>query len=177
MDEAFWGTVTSLGDPVIWSLIVIVLIFVHFLMERKVIRFRNSDKYRRVLKNFLLLIVPTLFLALLSSEALKMFFQVPRPCIPCPAAGCNPFCLSSYSFPSGHSATMTSIATALFLLLRKRKRYLVIFVFPIAIGLSRLALGVHTVFDVAGGFALGLLVTVLVWKMRKSIYKWEDEVL
>lgn len=177
MSEIFWGTVTYLGDPVIWSSFVILLVLIHYLMDKKYIKFRNSESYRKMLKNFLLLIVPTLFLALFGAEVLKLVFQVPRPCMPCPGEGCNPFCLETFSFPSGHTSTMTGVASALFLLFGRRKRYLLVFIFPVLIGVSRIALGVHTVFDVLAGFAVGLIVTLIVWKNRKSIYKWEDEII
>jgi membrane-associated phospholipid phosphatase len=177
MYELFWGTVTNLGDPILWSSAVIILVVVHYLLDKKILKFRNSEKHKKRLKNFLLLIIPTLFLALFGAEILKIIFQVPRPCIPCPAPDCNPFCLQTFSFPSGHTSTMTGVATAIFLLFGARKRYLPVFIFPILIGASRMALGVHTIFDVTAGFVIGLLVTYVVWNNRTSIYKWEDEVL
>ncbi len=177
MNDLFWGAVTYTGDPVLWSSIVIILVAVHYFLDRKYIKFSSSEKHRKMLKNFLLLIIPTLFISLFGAEALKLIFQIPRPCLPCPAPDCNPFCLESFSFPSGHMSTMTGVATAIFLLMRSRKRYLPIYIFPALVGISRVALGVHTIVDVIGGFAVGLAVTFIVWKNRTSIYKWEDEVI
>jgi membrane-associated phospholipid phosphatase len=50
-----------------------------------------------------------------------------------------------------------------------------VFAFPVLNGISRLVLGVHTIIDVIGAFVLGLSVTLIVWRFRKSIYRWEDE--
>ena len=72
---------------------------------------------------------------------------------------------------------MTGVATAIFLLLGNRKKYLLIYIFPILIGVSRIALGVHTIVDVIVGFGFGVAVTFIVWKNRTSIYRWEDEVI
>ncbi len=172
----FWGAVTTLGGPVLWAGIVLSLTALCIAMERGLIRYRNSKKHSRRLKKFLLLIIPALALSLLGSEVLKLIFQVPRPCIPCPAPGCNPYCLNSFSFPSGHTATMAGIATAVALLGRKR-RYLLVYAAPVLVGASRVALDVHTMTDVVGGFVVGIVLTVLVWKYRKRIYRWEDEIL
>ena len=176
MYEAFWAAVTLIGDPVVWAGAVATLTVLYFAMGKGYVRFGNVRKNRHMLKKFLLLVIPAIMVSLLGSEALKLVFQVPRPCIPCPAEGCNIYCPPTFSFPSAHSATTAGIATALFLLLRKRK-YALIYVFPLLIAASRVALDVHTVPDVVGGFFVGLLLTLLVWRYRKRIYRWEDEIL
>ncbi len=165
----FWAAITLFGDPRLWSLAVIGLIVFYFGLRK-----RRETKYRRVLKKFLLLIIPTLLIALLGSELLKLFFQIPRPCIPCPAPGCNPYCPTNFSFPSGHATTITAIVTALWLLLRRRK-YLLLYVLAVLVAASRVILGVHTATDVVAGFLVGILFTLIIWRFRKKIYKWEDE--
>ncbi len=176
MSEIFWVAVTLFGDPVLWSLAIAGLVLIYFGMRHGCIRFRGVEKYRSLLKKFLLLIIPALLLSLFGSEALKLVFQVPRPCVPCPADRCSIYCPMTFSFPSGHTSTMSGIVTALFLLLKKRK-YLLIYTVPVLIAASRIELGVHTVSDVIAGFFVGLVLTLLVWKYRKRIYRWEDEIL
>jgi membrane-associated phospholipid phosphatase len=168
----FWALVTLFGSPVIWSVVIAGLVVLYFLPGK----YGKLPKERRLLKKFLLLIIPALIISLAGSEILKIIFQVPRPCIPCPADGCNPYCPVTFSFPSCHTSTITGIATAFVLLLRKR-RYLLIYVVPLLIAASRVELGVHTASDVTAGFLVGLVLTMLVWRYRKRIYRWEDEVL
>ena len=176
MYENFWAAVTFFGNPIPWIAIVTGLILVYMGMKWDYIHVRNREKVRHMLKHFLLLMIPVLFLSLAGSEMLKVLLHIPRPCIACPAAMCNPYCPASFSFPSSHTATITGVVTALVLLLRKRK-YLVLYALPVLIAVSRVELAVHTITDVTGGFFTGLLLTLLVWKYRKRIYKWEDEIV
>jgi undecaprenyl-diphosphatase len=67
------------------------------------------------------------------------------------------------SFPSGHSMSSTICYGAVYLVLapvlgrsHRRIALSVAIALPLAIGFSRLALGVHFVSDVLGGFVLGL---------------------
>jgi membrane-associated phospholipid phosphatase len=58
-------------------------------------------------------------------------------------------------FPSGHTAIMTVVVLTLAVYLPKRLRWLAILPI-IAMGLSRIYLGVHAPLDIVGGFAIGL---------------------
>lgn len=176
MYETLWVSITLLGDPLLLLSLVIGLTAVYFLLGKRHPMGHEAARYRRLLKKFLLLIIPAALAAFMGTELLKLLFQVPRPCIPCPAPGCNPYCYFTFSFPSGHAATTTAIVTAFFLLLRKRK-YLLIYVLPVLVAVSRVMLGVHTTTDVIGGFVSGLCITMVIWVFRKRIYKWEDEIL
>jgi membrane-associated phospholipid phosphatase len=59
------------------------------------------------------------------------------------------------SFPSGHEAVATALALTLWLVLPKRWRWLAV-AWIVLVGVSRIYLGVHTLNDVVGGFAIGL---------------------
>lgn len=176
MNAVFWSIVTLLGDPPLLSLAVLGMTALYFLLGRSRPVGKEKAETRRMLKRFLLLIIPALLISFVGTEALKLVFQVPRPCIPCPVSGCNPYCPKTFAFPSGHTATITGVVTALVLLLRKRK-YLLLYSLPVLVGVSRMALGVHTLNDVIAGFIFGSLATMVVWKFRKRLYKWEDKVL
>jgi len=102
---------------------------------------------------------------------LKMVFAIPRP----PQALVE---LTSYSFPSAHAAASMFLATMgtwLFSFQKaKEKRWHVyaggIFLFLVAslIGISRIVIGVHTPMQVLAGFAVGVLVPLLVlWIAQK----------
>jgi membrane-associated phospholipid phosphatase len=176
MYESFWAAATLLGDPVLWSFAVLLLLGAFFLIERGYVKTGDAGKRCRLIKKFLLLMIPAMAASILAPELLKLIFQVPRPCITCPGIGCNPYCPPTFSFPSGHTSTITGAVTALVLLLRKR-RYLALYALPVVVGASRIALDVHTAADIIGGFFVGLALTLLVWRFRKSIYRWEEEAL
>jgi undecaprenyl-diphosphatase len=98
-------------------------------------------------------------------EGLKMLFDRARP---------DPHghlvAVHSMAFPSGHAANAMSLALGLALLapVRPERRPLLVglaLVFPLLIGLTRLVLGVHWPSDVAGGWALGALWTLLLVRL------------
>jgi membrane-associated phospholipid phosphatase len=72
------------------------------------------------------------------------------------------------SFPSGHEAVATAMALTLWFILPKRWRWLVI-TWIVIVGVSRVYLGVHTLNDVVGGFAIGLAVVCFVRLLPKAI--------
>lgn len=65
------------------------------------------------------------------------------------------------SFPSGHEAVATAMALTLWFVLPRRWRWVSI-VWIVIVGLSRIYLGVHTLNDIIGGFAIGLLAVCVV---------------
>ena len=112
-------------------------------------------KKRRRLVAF---IVVTGLLGGLVDTAVKVWVNRPRPIFPDPVATAP-----ENSFPSGHTMTSTigyGILLLVFLPLipRKWRIPLVVaaFLLVFLIGFSRLALGVHYITDVVGGFVLGL---------------------
>ncbi len=103
------------------------------------------------------MIIINLILSALLNEGLKHIIQRSRPDI------LRLIDIHGYSFPSGHSmVSMSFYGLLIFLCLRNYKtkwKYIIISLFTIlilAIGLSRIYLGVHFVSDVLGGFCLGI---------------------
>ncbi len=172
-----WAIVTLLGDPILSTSVVICLTAIYFLLGHGHPALHAWARYKRPLKKLLMLIIPALFISMVGTEMLKLIFQVPRPCMLCPAPGCNPYCPITFSFPSGHTATITGIVTALSLLWRRIRPILLLYSLPLLVAASRVALGVHTIADVVGGFVFGLAATLVIWRFRKKIYEWEDEIL
>jgi undecaprenyl-diphosphatase len=68
------------------------------------------------------------------------------------------------SFPSNHMLFMTILATT-FLLAHSKKIGLVLAVLALAVGWSRIYLGLHFPQDIAGGALLGILVSVMIWTL------------
>lgn len=81
----------------------------------------------------------------------------------------NAFISDNLSFPSGHSAF--SMLVGLWLWKRwKTKKVLLVFIYPLVIGLTRIMLGVHHISDVIGGFAIATIVFLMVgrWTMNSG---------
>lgn len=99
-----------------------------------------------------------LFLAIgsgrLMVEGIKVILQRPRP----PVGG-RLAEVSSYSFPSSHSAgtMLTFLALAMLLPVNGRRLFAPAIAFAMLIGWSRIALGVHWPSDVLAGWGFGLL--------------------
>jgi undecaprenyl-diphosphatase len=105
----------------------------------------------------LFLIVTTLGGGLLDT-AVKVAVNRPRPSLAAPIATAH-----GKSFPSGHAMSSVVVYGSLLLVFfpvlsrRWRRRCVVgVTVLVLAIGFSRLALGVHYISDVLGGYVLGL---------------------
>lgn len=157
--EFFWYLLTLIGTPELWLLVVAIP--TGYLVIRNLSNEKKTFRHRQLLL-FTLSMLAVLFLTVL----IKAVAGMPRPCTPCPSLDdCNPYCPSGlfdqYSFPSGHTATIFAVFTALYLGSQK-KRYLPLFFIPILVALSRFYLGVHTMADVLGGTVLGIGVPILV---------------
>ncbi len=114
-------------------------------------------------------ILQSSFLTFTSTDILKNSFMVKRPFLVDPsvlnldramikeaASGSV-----SYSFPSGHSSSITAGFSSMSLVIRKRIFYFISIIIIFLVLLSRLYLGVHRLVDILGGFALALIITLI----------------
>ena len=164
----FWFAITQLGLPEAWSSIALGMVLTYLMLRHT--SWQRPSLERRAFKTVTVLLVFTLILAFVAVHAVKVTTQVPRPCTPCgnglEPPDCNPYCIDDdYSFPSGHAATIFSVCTLAFLLLRRRSA-LLLFIPAALIACSRLVLGVHTLPDIAAGALIGLASAVIIWKIR-----------
>lgn len=77
---------------------------------------------------------------------------------------------SSYSFFSGHSSSSFSVATLLFLFLRKRFKYsLLFYIWPLVFAYSRIYVGVHYPLDIIVGGLVGVLCAFIFYNIYTRI--------
>jgi membrane-associated phospholipid phosphatase len=154
--------VTQLGSPLFLlpMTIICALVFLH----------------RRRIRGAILLAATMLGVTLLN-QILKSIFQRPRPL---PFFGLT--MPASYSFPSGHSLAAFCFYGALAALLTARMRsrglsalvWAAALVIIVAVGFSRLYLGVHYLSDIVGGYATGF-VWVLTVASADRVFRRADE--
>lgn len=96
-------------------------------------------------------------LAVLIVNGSKELFDMPRPALVLPASEVNVIgpLLRVVSFPSGHTATITILATVVALHLNRRYFYVAALLAILLVGLSRVVVGAHWPMDVLGGMVLG----------------------
>lgn len=98
------------------------------------------------------------------TAAIRYFYHRPRPFIALSTS--HLLTETSYSFPSGHTIVMFSLATATYFF--NKKLSYVLFAAGLVIGIARVAGGVHYPSDIAGGIVLGIVVSsALCWTYRR----------
>ncbi len=183
MDLLFvWYAITLLGTPEYWAFLAAGLTAAYFILGFAIPESQTWKKHRPFFRKFLLILVPSLLIFLGAAFAIKTFAPIPRPCTPCTSSltdclsqdcisqYCNPYCPEDSSFPSGHAGTMFTVFTSLYLTGRK-KLILPLFIIPVLVSYSRVALGVHTWIDVLAGAILGLVIPILASVMLQKRHK------
>ena len=90
--------------------------------------------------------------------SLKRIFKVPRPFVlDKDIIPIRPETATGYSFPSGHTQSISSLSTAIAVTFRKRVLYITATLLVILMAASRMYLGVHTLLDVVVGAIVGIL--------------------
>lgn len=123
-------------------------------------------------KNFAYRLGFIYFSAGLCIQTLKITFRIPRPWILDPefhpVASAVP-AATGYSFPSGHTQGGTCLFVPLALRSRKFWQKCLCIQMFLAIGFSRMYLGVHTPKDVLTAMAVSLFFTAIIWKFGDSL--------
>lgn len=136
--EKIWQFFTFFGEE---TFIVVVLCILFWC-------FNKNLSYR---------IGATFFLGGLLTQGLKITFQIPRPWVLDPnfkPVGTAIETATSFSFPSGHTASAGSLFFPVALSGKRWWLRLIGLLMPFAVAFSRMYLGVHTLLDV--GVALGI---------------------
>lgn len=116
-------------------------------------------------------VISNVLLGTALNQALKFFCRVPRPFVQDPefriveaareGAG-------GYSFPSGHTHTVTAIFGALTVVLEKAWARVLCIVAIVLVGFSRMYLGVHYPTDVLGGLGCGLVLLAVLYPVYRA---------
>lgn len=141
---------------------VIAIIFIVFFFIDKKIGYR---------------IMYSVLLGLCLNNALKGLVQRPRPWVIDsdyePAQVAKPTA-TGFSFPSGHSQSITTLGTSLSLEFRKKIIIILSIILIMLVAFSRIFLGVHYVTDVIVGIMSGLTASILgffIMRFAKDEYK------
>lgn len=148
----FDKAMTFLSSDAAWiALITVVMGYIAWRKDRAI---RNL---------FLIVVVGVGITDLFCYRLLKPFFERMRPCRELDWVYLiDGRCAGDLSFPSNHSANIAVVVTLLFLLVR---REWVLWASPIAVavGYSRIYLGMHYPGDVLGGFVIGISIASLIY--------------
>jgi membrane-associated phospholipid phosphatase len=149
--EMFWSSLTQLaGFPS--ELLILVLILIA----------AGKRNWRRIV-----IAVIAFSLFRLTGEIIKEGIAIPRNCwqtgvktlISCP---------DSFSFPSGHALGSAMLAMLISLIYRKKLILTLAWGLALLVAISRVAVGVHSLVDVAGGTIMGVIFGFIIWK-----FYWE----
>ncbi|MGE5678026.1 MAG: phosphatase PAP2 family protein, partial [Pseudomonadota bacterium] len=86
---------------------------------------------------------------------IKELLKIPRPIGEPGIRSLRVHTAEGYSFPSGHTQNTTTLWTFFMLIIRRSWFYAAGILVILMVGVSRLYLGVHTPYDVAGGILIG----------------------
>ncbi|MBU5337054.1 phosphatase PAP2 family protein [Intestinibacter bartlettii] len=105
------------------------------------------------------------------NSTLKNLFKAPRPIGSNNLESLRTETATGYSFPSGHTQTATTVWTAIIEYFRKWWVTLLGIIMILGAGISRLYLGVHWPQDVAAGWVIGILVSIVLVKLFDYVYE------
>jgi len=154
LDETF-RIITNLAYPIVFSIPVFVLI--KGLIKKEIITIQN-----------MLYVIISIFVAVVIVTLFKYGFNRTRPFIIYDYLEKTKESLSP-SFPSGHTTLTFAMVATLVNVYKKWFLKLILFIWAILVGYSRLHLGLHYPSDVLGGIIIGVSSALLCYKMRQNL--------
>lgn len=145
-----------LANDVPWFLIIFTLVYFIFIKKNP----------RRLLIVFLVVATS----AGVTAVCKWLIFQHPRPFLILPHVHQLINIYGFGSFPSQHATILAAIATAVFIYDRRIGAWLAIL--TLFVGLARIAAGIHFPIDILTGFAIGLTVTFLSYRLYHVFLKF-----
>ena len=150
--DFIFSAITYLGDEIALMLIAIVL----FWCVNK-----RSGYYMLV----------SGFFGILVNQTLKLACKVPRPKVIDPSftiVESAEAAAQGYSFPSGHTQNAVTVFGSIFLLARKTWVKILAVVIAALVGVSRMYLGVHTIWDVVAAAGCAIIILLLIEELFKD---------
>ena len=120
-------------------------------------------------KNFGEYIAYSVLTSVLLNNSIKDIFKMKRPIGEEGIRTLREQTATGYSFPSGHTQSASSFYGAMAIYLKKRVMYIIATIMIISIGFSRLYLGVHYPKDVIVGGILGVLTSLICYKLYNKV--------
>lgn len=151
--DAFFGAVTYAGDEIIFLAAAIIL-------------------YWCIDKKAGYLVMSAGFCGTILNQFMKITFRIPRPWVLDPnfsIVESARAAATGYSFPSGHSTSVTTCMGSIGLWFKNKTVKILAFAILVCVLISRMYLGVHTPLDVAVGFLLGAVCLGLLYWLFKTV--------
>ena len=136
--------------------------------------FYTSLNHRKAIKDITVIILAG-FVAWAMADVIKYIFPSDRPFMVLESANALFERGGNNSFPSGHTAFISSIAMMFYFYNKKISIWMFIAVFFVGIG--RVMSGMHWPVDILGGFVLGVIVACAaryVYVLYQKYYSWSE---
>ncbi len=156
--DFLFGTITYAGDEIVFLAAAIIL-------------------YWCVDKKAGYLVMSAGFCGTILNQFLKITFRIPRPWVLDPnfsIVESARAAATGYSFPSGHSTSVTTCLGSIGLWFKNKAVKITAFVIIFLVLISRMYLGVHTPLDVIVGFLLGALCLGLLYVLFKKLKNFDN---
>ena len=108
------------------------------------------------------------------NTGVKEFVKAPRPIGTPGLESMRVSTATGYSFPSGHTQTATAFWTSFMILIRQGWVYVLSIIMIVAVGISRLYLGVHWPIDVAFGWLFGILFSIVFIRLFDYVDEYKN---
>jgi undecaprenyl-diphosphatase len=151
---------TKISDERVWIGFA-VLVLLYLLRFKKVLQ----------LKLFAILALGVGISDLFTVRVLKPWIARLRPCREFDSIKViNGYCGGDFGFPSTHASNAAIVVTLLWFVL-PRPWFFCSAILALIVGVSRIYLGVHYPGDVLGGFIVGVLLGILIWKITIFFFR------
>ncbi|MBQ7951300.1 MAG: phosphatase PAP2 family protein [Clostridia bacterium] len=140
--NGFWETVTLFGEDILFIFLIAALYFLY----------HKKTAYR---------ICFLMATSLLTNGILKNIIKLPRPFADGKVSCVRPETATGYSFPSGHTQTVTTWSVLLADYFGKKVYLILAAAVSVLVGFSRMFLGAHYLSDVVFSLFLGSLIAIL----------------